>query len=285
MKPKIFIVTGTSGSGKSTVAKTFEDFGYYCVDNLPVTLIPQLLHLISSAGEEINKVCLVVDVREGKFLDKFTEIYKSLKEQGYFMKILYLDASKEVLKSRFKETRRRHPLKEGYNLDETIEKEKEMLEPIKNISDILIDTSTMNIHQLKERLKKIEGLGEEKEIEINLISFGFKFGIPTDADMIIDTRCLPNPFFKEELRPFDGTDPKVRDFVINNEETKEFLSRLMKFLEYFIELSNREGRVFVNIAFGCTGGKHRSIAIAHYCYEELKKKWKNVSIFHKDIDK
>ncbi len=285
MKPQVVIITGVSGSGKTTAMKALEDFGYYCVDNLPVGLIPNFLELCESASEDISKVALVVDVRERRFLKDFTSVYEQLREKGFEPIVVYLDATNERIKARFKETRRRHPLLEGFNMDEVLEKEREVLAPIRALSHVQIDTSDINIHQLRDRLRKIEGITPSRTMQINIISFGYKYGVPSDADLVIDVRCLPNPFFKEDLRNFNGNDERVKEYVLKNKMTEEFLQRLTAFLDYAVDLYEKEGKSILNLAFGCTGGKHRSVVMANYFDRYLRERTAVVSTFHRDIEK
>lgn len=282
----INIITGLSGSGKSTALAAFEDAGYYCVDNLPVALLPQFLKLPMEENSEISGFAFVMDLREKDFISKFPEIFKSLKEKGYPLKICFLEASDKILLQRFSQTRRHHPLSHDKSLFNGICEERKELETLKEHADEIIDTSGYNSHELKFYIfRYTQESIKVKLMRINILSFGYKYGIPYDADIVIDVRFLINPYFVPELKAFNGEDIKVSDYVMNNEETRNFLKKYLDLLDYLIPLYEKEGKAYLTIATGCTGGRHRSVAIARKIYESLNVKRKYLYLTHRDIDR
>ena len=260
---KITIITGLSGSGKSTAIDALEDAGFFCMDNLPVILLPKFLELRVVTGSEITKLALVMDLRERDFLQRYPEIFKDLKEQGYLFEILFLEASTEILLRRYSQTRRKHPLSEEMNLLKGIQTEREELKGLREIADLIIDTSNYNVHELKEIilnhvLKTVPG----KRMKIYILSFGYKYGIPHDADLVIDVRFLPNPYFVQELKNLDGTYPQVKEYMDRWKETHSFLKKYLDLLNYLVPLYEKEGKSSLTIAVGCTAGTHRSVSIA-----------------------
>jgi UPF0042 nucleotide-binding protein len=281
---RIVIITGTSGSGKSTALRALEDIGFYCVDNLPIVLLPKFLEMQSDAASEISKIGLGMDLREKLFVEKYTSIFSELKEQGYRIEIVFLDASDEVLLARFKETRRTHPVSDKGNVMEGIALEREKLAELKSMADKIIDTSTYNVHQLKETVQKYFMTSpSQKKLLINLISFGYRYGIPPDADNVLDVRFLPNPYFIENLKECDGCDKRVEDYVMEREESKTFLRELFKIMEFLIPNYEKEGKAYLNIALGCTGGKHRSVVMSNKLGEHLAGLDYIVNISHRDM--
>ncbi|HEK85042.1 MAG: RNase adapter RapZ [Candidatus Saccharicenans sp.] len=276
------VVTGLSGSGKTVVSRFLEDMGYYCVDNLPAKLIPELVNLWLQRKVEIDRMALVVDIREPNFINDFPMILKKLKVKP---KLIFLEASDEALVKRFSESRRPHPLAKKKSILEGVRLERRKLAKIKEMADEVIDTSGLNISQLKELVgKKI--LGEKRHrLQVNVISFGYKYGIPLDSDLVFDTRFLPNPFYVDTLRAHDGKSKKVREFVLNSEETAEYLKNLFSFLDSQIPGFLKEGKSTLTISIGCTGGKHRSVVIAEALKNYLKRKKLEVKIIHRDIYK
>ena len=261
---ELLIVTGMSGAGKSQAANALEDMGYYCVDNIPPAIIPAFVDLSSAKGETLNKIAIVTDIRGGELFADITKVLKELKSHSVEYKILFLDASDDVLVKRYKENRRKHPLSINGELSvlQAVKKEREALKTIRNSSDYIIDTTYISISQLKNNISNIFFGSISNTLKINCKSFGFKYGADTEADLVFDVRCLPNPFYVEELKHKTGLDGEIRDFVMNSAESKEFLQRLISFLEVAVPLYAKEGKSQLVIAFGCTGGKHRSVTFA-----------------------
>ena len=282
------IVTGMSGAGKSTALKMLEDMGYFCVDNLPVPLIPKFAELLAVPGTEMNKAALGVDIRSGQSFQELANVLKVLDEGGCQYEILYLESSDDVLVKRYKETRRFHPLagSDG-RVEDGLKRERELLGFLKKKADYLVDTSHMLTRELKAELNKIFVQNKEyKNLYITVLSFGFKYGIPNDADLVFDVRFLPNPYYIEELRPMSGNDQPVRDYVMNNDTAKQFLTKLTDMVEFLIPNYISEGKTQLVIGIGCTGGKHRSVTLANELYEALKKTDSyGVRIEHRDIGK
>jgi len=284
-KLQIIIITGVSGSGKSTAIASFEDRGFYCVDNMPVALLPKFLELPIQSGSEIAGLAFVMDLREKGFLAKYASIFESLRKKGYDFKILFLEADEKILLHRYSQTRRHHPLNQGKSLIDGIRDEKKQLKDLRKAADKIIDTSRYNVHDLKSVIKEIArkriGLAP---MRINVLSFGFKYGIPLDADLIIDVRFLANPYFVPELKALDGKHPQINKFVINDVETGRFLKKYLDLLDYLIPLYKKEGKAYLTIAVGCTGGRHRSVTIAENIFEHIFKPDRQVIITHRDID-
>ncbi len=279
----LVIISGVSGSGKSTAMNVLEDLGYYCVDNLPMTLLPKFIELCENSQGDINKVALAVDIREGVFFEGAPEIIRELKEKGHPIDIIFLDSSDTTLVRRYKETRRKHPLSVDGNILQGISREREMLRELKELSSYNIDTTDFNVHQLKELIKKKFDKSLSQNLLINILSFGYKHGYPYDADMIFDVRFLPNPFFIEELKDLNGLDAEIVEFILGKEDTKEYIKKLTEFLEFLIPRYEKEGKTYLTIAIGCTGGKHRSVVIA----KKLSEHFSHLSpvTIHRDISK
>ena len=285
---RFVIVTGMSGAGKSTALKMLEDAGYFCVDNLPVPLIPKLAELVVVPGAEMNKVALGVDIRSGHSFEELEQVLLELDGASLKYEILYLESSDDVLIKRYKETRRFHPLSgNSGRVDKGIEKERERLVFLKKKADYLIDTSHMLTRELKRELNKIYVQNKEyNNLYITVLSFGFKYGIPSDADLVFDVRFLPNPYYIEELRPQSGNDPEVRDYVMKNDKAGIFLKQLVDMVEFLIPNYIMEGKTQLVIGIGCTGGKHRSVTLANELYEALEKTDNyGIRIEHRDIGK
>ena len=282
------IVTGMSGAGKSTALKMLEDVGYFCVDNLPVPLIPKMADLLRVPGTEINKAALGVDIRSGQSFEELEKVLEELDSTGMQYEILFLESSDDVLIKRYKETRRFHPLagNEG-RVDQGIRMERQRIRFLRKRADYLIDTSHMLTRELKAELNKIFVQNKEyKNLYISVLSFGFKYGIPADADLVFDVRFLPNPYYIEELRPKSGNDKEVRDYVMQNKKAKVFLEKLSDMVEFLIPNYILEGKTQLVIGIGCTGGKHRSVTLANELFRVLSKNENyGVRIEHRDIGK
>ena len=284
---RFVVVTGMSGAGKSTALKMLEDVGYYCVDNLPFLLIPKLSELTGVRNAEINKIAVGVDIRSGQSFSEFEEILEQLTQSGFEYEILFLDSCDDVLIKRYKETRRNHPLAKDGRLDEGIGKERDALHTLRKKANYILDTSNMLTRELKMELNKIFVENKEfKNIYVTICSFGFKYGIPSDADLVFDVRFLPNPYYIEELRYQTGNDEKIREFVMGNESAREFLEKLKDMIRFLIPHYISEGKHRLNIAIGCTGGKHRSVTLANGLYDTLGQDEKlGIKIEHRDIEK
>ncbi len=269
---RFVVVTGMSGGGKSTALKMLEDMGFYCVDNLPVSLVEKFLELVGMPGSEISKTALGLDVRSGQSFQEAEKVLDKLKENGYAYEILFLTANDRTLLKRYKETRRRHPLsRQGERIEEGIRREKKVLQGICKKADYVIDTSNLLTRELKEELERIFVRNEEyNSLMVNVVSFGFKYGIPADADLVFDVRFLPNPFYIDELKHHTGNDKEVQDYVMGFPESHEFLNKLTDMLEFLIPNYIKEGKYQLVIGIGCTGGKHRSVTLANALYEKLK---------------
>ncbi|MDQ7781499.1 MAG: RNase adapter RapZ [Desulfomonilaceae bacterium] len=261
---KIVIVTGLSGSGKSTAAHTLEDIGFFCVDNLPVDLLPKLLELTDSGGTELKRLALVIDLRQRKFFPRYSSILDSLESRGAPLEILFLEAREEVLVRRYSETRRQHPLALTGNLLDGITREREDLREIRDRAHWIIDTSNLTVHQLKEEVRKIFANFRSDVLKIVINSFGYGKGLPMESDIVFDVRFLPNPYFVEKLKSKDGRDAEVSEWVLSNETAKDFVARLEEMLAFLLPLYMREGKQYLTISIGCTGGRHRSVVVAEH---------------------
>ncbi len=283
---RFVIVTGLSGAGKTKATRNLEDLGYFCVDNLPPTLIPKFAEACIQTDGKIQKIALVMDIRGGKFFDALFESLNYLSDNEFPYEILFLDASDEVLVKRFKESRRTHPLSESGRIIKGITLERQRLREVKNRADIIIDTSKLEIKDLRSKINEIYGEQEieRKNLSITVLSFGFKYGIPVDADLVFDVRFMPNPFYIPELRGFSGNDDPVKEYVLNHDETIGFITRLKDMIDFLIPNYENEGKRQLIIAIGCTGGRHRSVAIANDLYSYLSDKWQNVTLEHRDIN-
>jgi UPF0042 nucleotide-binding protein len=281
----LVVVTGLSGSGKSTAIRVLEDLGFYCIDNLPVALIPRFVELWESSREEVRRVALGIDVRERHFLDEVPRVFEEIRGFGVELEVIYFEASEEVLVRRFSETRRPHPAADGGSLAEGIRREVERLHGLREIADRILDTSALTVHELRAALRDLIERTGGGALTLSLVSFGYKHGLPTDADLALDCRFLPNPFFVEELRHKVGTEPAVADYVLKREETQEFLGRVVALLEYTLPRYQREGKSYLTIALGCTGGRHRSVVLVEELQRRLQAQGHRVLVRHRDVDR
>ncbi len=276
---RIIIVTGVSGAGKSTALRALEDAGYFCVDNLPLPLMNRFVELLSDAGET-EQAAVGVDAREGEFLSSSREVFAALRKEGHQLEVLVLDADDDVLVRRFSETRRRHPLS-GDDLREGIAREREILRPLREEASAYVDTANLNVHQLKgvihERYRRSADV-----LAITLLSFGFKHGLPAEADIVLDVRFLPNPYFVEALSASTGEEANVREFVLGNDDAREFLERSQALLEFVLPRAEREGKAYLTVAVGCTGGRHRSVAVVQELAKRLPRRHP-LTVRHRDL--
>lgn len=281
---KIVIVTGMSGSGKSTVAKTLEDVGFFCVDNLPVDLLPKLLELTDSGGRELTRLALVIDLRQRRFFPRYSAVLNLLQGSEDRLEILFVDARDDVLVRRYSETRRQHPLAVSGNLLDGIRREREELKEIRQRADWVIDTSDTTVHQLREEIRKIFASFRSDVLKIVVRSFGFGKGLPRESDLVLDVRFLPNPHFVEELKAKDGRDREVADWVCSHETTQTFLQKLKDILVFLLPLYIREGKQYLTISVGCTGGRHRSVVIAeHVSHFLIRAGYTSVEVKHREL--
>ena len=279
---ELVIVTGISGAGKASALKSFEDLGFHCVDNLPLELLPDFSALVSASGE-IEKAAIVVDVREGSTLDRLPEILKSVKTR-LNTRVVFLDAQDAALVRRYSETRRPHPLGRSETVWRSIVEERQLLDPIRNVADTLIDTSNFNVHELRAHIQARYGHEEKSaRLLVSCLSFGFKNGVPLDADMVFDVRFLPNPHFVPEFRKKTGLDPKVAAYVRGFPQTLEFLDRVTELMLYLLPHYVSEGKSYLTVAFGCTGGQHRSVMMAEEMSKRLKKAGYQMKALHRDM--
>ena len=284
---QFLIITGMSGAGKSRAADVLEDLDFYCVDNMPAELMPMFARLCMATKGRYEKVALVTDVREKNGFGELLHILDGFDELEFDYKILYMDADIKTLVRRYKETRRPHPLaQDGESLESSIRREEKLLEPIKKRSDYIIDTGSLTLGMLQNRLYSIFAEdGQKKTVTVNVVSFGYKFGIPTDADLVFDVRFLPNPFYVDDLRTMSGLDNPVKDYIFSSSSAGDFLKMLYEMVDYLLPLYAEEGKLSLNIAVGCTGGRHRSVAVASALYDHLKKAGAKVTFSNRDMDK
>ena len=282
----IIIITGLSGSGKSFAIRALEDNGFFCVDNIPALLIPKFIDLAQGYQEEIRRIALGVDLRGSQFLQALPQVLSDVRAAGHHAQILFFDASDEVLLRRFSETRRPHPLAGQDSIQDGISRERKALEPIRALADRVIDTSDFNVHQLKREMEQqFCDAPQARHMALFFTSFGYKYGIPHDTDMIFDVRFLPNPYFVNELRAKTGLDLEVRDYVLGNQETRDFLDRLYGLLEFTLPLYEREGKSSLTLALGCTGGRHRSVVLVQELQQRFGGGHLRIHVKHRDIDK
>ncbi|ACB85591.1 RNase adapter RapZ [Natranaerobius thermophilus] len=285
---RFVIITGMSGAGKSIVIQSFEDLGYFCVDNLPPTFIAKFAELIRQSEGRINKIALVSDIRGGQFFESLQSALYQLNELGIEYEILFLEADTTELINRFKETRRKHPLWNQYNsIKKAIEEERKELEVIRTQSHLIINTSNMSPRQLKDKIRRqYTPEGEyESNLFVSIISFGYKHGLPLDADLVFDVRFLPNPYYVDELRPLSGNDDSVEQYVLHFDATKQFLDKMEDMIQFLLPKYLKEGRTQLIIAVGCTGGRHRSVVISNWLKDKLLKTGYQIALQHRDLDK
>jgi RNase adapter protein RapZ len=280
---QLVILTGLSGSGKGSVLRTFEDLGFYCVDNLPVSFIPSFAQLSMDDGE-ITRAALLVDAREGEQLKKLPDVYRKLR-RDYPATLVFIEASNEALARRFSETRRPHPMGADLSVAEGIRMERERMAPIREIADVVIDTTKFTVHELRRFIiDQFEKAGH-RPLLVSLVSFGYRYGLPADADLVFDVRFLPNPHFVAKLRPYSGKNPRVARYIRSFKQTGEFLRRIEGLLEYLIPHYIREGKSYLTIAFGCTAGRHRSVAMAEAVGKSLEKRGYMTKMEHRDLER
>ncbi|MFP5316748.1 MAG: RNase adapter RapZ [Acidimicrobiia bacterium] len=278
---EFIIITGMSGAGRSTAADTFEDLGWFVIDNLPPALIGKVRELAESPGTTIERVALVVGT--GQYLDELTPALEQLRRSSPRVRILFLEASDEVLVRRYENTRRRHPFGRAEGLLEGIQQERAELEAVKSEADVVVDTTDLNVHQLRDRLLELFAMDTGTRMRTSVISFGYKHGLPLDVDLVFDCRFLPNPHWVDELRPLTGVDRPVRDYVLDQPDTKEFLARLDELFELLLPAYVREGKAYLSVAVGCTGGNHRSVVIAEELAGLLRKRGFEPTVTHRDV--
>jgi UPF0042 nucleotide-binding protein len=279
---QLVILTGLSGSGKGSVLNTFEDLGFYCVDNLPVALIPTFNELYGEGGE-IERAALLVDAREGEQIEKLPGIFRKL-SSDHAATLVFVEASDEALMRRFSETRRPHPLGQNRTVAEGIREERRRMAPVRKLADVIIDTTKFNVHELRQFIiDRFQNPGKRPML-VSVVSFGFRYGIPTDADLVFDVRFLPNPHFIPRLRPFSGKDSRVARYIRSFPQTNEFLRRIESLLAYLIPHYIREGKSYLTVAIGCTGGRHRSVALAEVMRRGLQRKGYASKVVHRDLD-
>jgi UPF0042 nucleotide-binding protein len=280
----LVIITGMSGSGKHTAFNAFEDLGYFCVDNLPTSLISRLIQMSVAAGGELQEVAIVIDVRLGEPLEGFEKLFGEIRKSHAHAKIIFVDASTEVLARRYGETRRLHPLAQDTTLLEGIRAERRRLASVRTLADLVIDTSEFSVHDLRDFIyQNFQRTDQEEVLNVSLVSFGFKNGIPHNSELIFDVRFLPNPYFVSALKEKTGNDPSVAQYMLKQPETGEILGRIHDMLEYLLPKYTREGKKYLTISIGCTGGRHRSVLVANELQKRLKKKGRKVNLIHRDL--
>jgi UPF0042 nucleotide-binding protein len=282
------LLTGMSGGGKSTAIKALEDAGWFCIDNLPVVLVPKLLELVvHGASDEVHRLALVIDAREGRFLDQTPQAVDDVRRAGHRLEVVFLDCSDETLLRRFSETRRRHPLSPEGTVADGIALERKLLGALRHIADLVIDTTRMNVHELRDAITARFGAADDADaLNVTLVSFGYRNGIPANSDLVLDVRFLPNPYFVEGLKPHPGTDPRVAEWVLARPQTQEFLEHLESLLAFLLPQYRAEGKSYLTVSLGCTGGRHRSVALAEELSKRLTQKHRaRVKVTHRDVGK
>lgn len=282
---EVLIVTGLSGAGKSNAMNYLEDMGYYCIDNMPPALLESFLSLEEQNKIDLEKAAFIMDTRGGAFFKDLEKVLTELRKEGKSYRVLFLEASDDALIKRFKETRRIHPLSEGCTMSEAIKKERRMLKSIRDSADFIIDTTGLKPMELQNKLRSMltGSFNAERDFRITVMSFGYKHGMPRDADIVIDVRFIPNPYYLKDMRELTGNSRKVREYVMQFDETKEFVKQFQKMIEYLIPYYMKQGKSNLVIAFGCTGGQHRSVSMANEFYDIFSKCGRNVDRYHRDI--
>ena len=280
---KIFIITGLSGSGKSTAIDVMEDAGFYCVDNMPVSLLPKFLELPLQHNANIAGLAFVMDAREEGFIAQYAGIFGALKAEKHHLEIIFLEATEKDLVKRYSQTRRYHPLGRGKNLVDGIRREKEALATLRASADQIINTTGLTVHELKKIIRALINQQDLTRMQVHVMSFGFKYGVPNNADLMMDVRFLANPYFHPEMKDMDGESTKVRDFVMSDPNSQHFLDKYQGLLDDLLPLYEKEGKAYLTIAIGCTGGHHRSVAIARAVFEHIRRHGAEVEISHRDI--
>ena len=283
---RILIITGLSGSGKSTAVRALEDEGFFCLDNLPVSLFSTFIELVGKSEDKVRDVALVMDIRGRDFLKGYEKVFQEIREAGHVVEILFFDATDEVLVRRFSETRRRHPALDSGSVPEGIRFERVQLAELRRLATTIIDTSELNVHQLKEVvITHVKGDQGAREMTVHLQSFAYRYGIPLESDLVMDVRFLPNPHFVPELKPFSGLEPGVKSYVLNKPETGLFLDKFRDLLEFLVSGYRREGKTYVTVSIGCTGGRHRSVVIVEELRNYFEGKKIQLKVTHRDMDK
>jgi UPF0042 nucleotide-binding protein len=284
-KLRVVVVTGLSGSGKSTAIKAFEDLDYFCVDNLPVVLLPEFLKLREKSSEDLYHIALGMDIRERSFLESYPGVFSELRERGTNLEILFLESADEALQRRFSQTRRKHPLVGVGTVLDRIRAERKRLKDLKEMASRVIDTSNLNVHELKRMISRLYTVyPEDDTLHVNVLSFGFKYGVPAEADIVMDVRFLPNPFFIKELRDLNGTQDPVIRFVMQQGHTQIFLDKFTELVNYLLPRYREEGKNYLTIAVGCTGGKHRSVVVSEQLKVQLAGLGYPVTAGHRDVE-
>jgi UPF0042 nucleotide-binding protein len=283
--PRIIFVSGLSGSGKTTAMHALEDLSFYAVDNLPVQLVAQFLDLCKTASTSIDKIALALDAREKDFLEHFPEVVESLRASGAEIEILFLDCANDVLERRYRETRRVHPLSPDGSVLEGIERERSLLDQVVRLADLQIDTSRLNVHELKQTIVRHVSGEKRRETVLNVVSFGFRHGTPDAVELLFDVRFLPNPYFEPGLREGTGLEEEVAAYVLASERGEEFFARLQAFVDYLLPLYDGEGKAYLTIGIGCTGGRHRSVAIVEALAARLRDRGREVNVSHRDKER
>lgn len=280
----IIFISGLSGSGKTTAMWALEDLGFYCIDNLPAELTEQFIDLCYKTTPPIAKIALALDARQESFLSHFPAVVASLRERGAKVEVLFLDCANDVLEKRYRETRRVHPLSPAGSVQEGVERERRLLADVMRLADVVVDTSPMNVHQLKEAVVR-NAIGKHRQTIVNLVSFGFRYSTPPNLELLFDLRCLPNPFFEEHLKRGSGIDAPVADYVLGSERGKSLFERILSLIDYLLPLYDDEGKAYLTIGFGCTGGRHRSVAVTCAMANELKKRGREANVEHRDVER
>jgi UPF0042 nucleotide-binding protein len=283
---RVIIVTGMSGSGKSTAVRVLEDEGFFCIDNLPLTLFPKFIELIGNSREQVAGVVLVMDIRSLDFISGYTATFEEIRTSGHSIEVFFFDATDEMIIRRFSETRRRHPVSELESIPEAVRFEREQLAGLRHLADKIFDTSETNVHQLREQLlAHVRGCEESGAMTVHVQSFGFRYGLPLESDMVFDVRFLSNPHFVPELKRFTGLDPAVRDYVLDKQSTMTFITKVEELLDFLLPRFRSEGKSYLTISVGCTGGRHRSVAVTEALGRVVTAQNAQLKITHRDIEK